>query len=338
MSFRAQSETVIFIHAGWRSGSTYVWSKLRRNQALCCYYEPLHERIAGITVETITAAAEPERSRFLRHPIQTANYFAEYQEFLSSNMRFSADLSYDRFLLAPNQKDEKLYNYLEALIETALLTNRRPIFCFCRSQMRVGWMRNHFKGTHIAQIRNPIDQWASFNVESYFSQKTLLIALKLRARHPQSFMHIKTFERFAKEVEKRPYLPVEHIVDFFLKKEDVFEVFLVIWIASALQAISYSDYVLDIDLLSSDLNYRSATQNWFDAIGCPIEFNDCNSPSIARGALADRAAMFDSAVNAIRSNASQLMMVDPAAVKIHSHSLSPITKNLLDAAVKSTEA
>ncbi len=33
----------MFIHAWWRSGSSYVWSKLRANQSLICYYEPFNE-------------------------------------------------------------------------------------------------------------------------------------------------------------------------------------------------------------------------------------------------------------------------------------------------------
>ena len=333
MSFATQSEKGIFIHAWWRSGSTYVWSKLRRNQALCCYYEPLHEKIADITVKTIMESPEPERSLFLRHPIQNANYFAEYQEFLGSNTRFSDDLSYNRFLLATNQEDPKLLRYLGTLIDAAFLSNRRPILCFCRSQMRVAWMRKHFGGIHIAQIRNPIDQWASFNVEPYFPRKTLMIALKLRNQHPLSFVHIENFDRFAKALEKRPSLPVENIVDFFLTKDDIFAVFLIIWVASALQAISYSDYILDIDLLSKDTDYRFSTTHWFETVGCPTEFADCNSPSAGGSIAPEIAEAFEKAVDAIRSNASQLVITDPSVVRKQFLSLSPVAQRLLDAAV-----
>ena len=36
----------LFIHAWFRSGSTYIWSKLRNDEKLICYYEPFHEVLA----------------------------------------------------------------------------------------------------------------------------------------------------------------------------------------------------------------------------------------------------------------------------------------------------
>ena len=59
----------IFIHAWWRSGSTYIWSKLRENESCRCYYEPLHEKIAGLNLAAIEGPAEVSVSRALRHPI-----------------------------------------------------------------------------------------------------------------------------------------------------------------------------------------------------------------------------------------------------------------------------
>src|SRR5882762_10222133 len=102
----------IFIHAWWRSGSTYIWSKLRANASSVCYYEPLHERLASLTPDIVEASPEIDRSMALKHPVQTKNYFAEYGDLLrAQNLKFLPELSYDRYLLMPEQKDEKLRAY-----------------------------------------------------------------------------------------------------------------------------------------------------------------------------------------------------------------------------------
>src|SRR5262245_21639717 len=123
----------LFIHAWWRSGSTYIWSKLRENEFCSCYYEPLHERLANLTLETVDASPEIGRSKTLRHPVQTKNYFAEYGELLQSqNLKFFPELSYDQYLLIPGQRDERLHDYLEGLVESSRRRRLKPILCFCR--------------------------------------------------------------------------------------------------------------------------------------------------------------------------------------------------------------
>lgn len=326
----------IFIHAWWRSGSTYIWSKLRDNEAYVCYYEPLHERIDHLSAEMIEASPETARSITLRHPIQTKNYFAEYAALLSSkNHGFSPELSYDHYLLMPEQRNENLCAYIQGLIRGASDQGRTAVLCFCRSQMRSAWMKKTFGGTHIAQIRNPVDQWASFNVEPYFANKMLSIALKLRTQHPLAFVHIEAFERFAVHIAKRPLLPVEELYGFFLTQKDVCAVFLVIWIASALQSVSYCDFILDIDLLSTNLQYRARTTAWFGTVGCQIDFSDCAIPSSDK--ILEPKEPFDplmrEALKAIRSNASSLVLVSPNEIKKRLASLSDASGEVLLSAV-----
>ena len=62
------SEDPIFIHAWWRSGSTYIWSKLRENKSCRCYYEPLHEKIADLNVAAVKASPDIDVSRALKTP------------------------------------------------------------------------------------------------------------------------------------------------------------------------------------------------------------------------------------------------------------------------------
>src|SRR4051812_35359104 len=122
----------IFIHAWWRSGSTYIWSKMRGNESCLCYYEPLHERLASLPPHIVEASPEIDRSTALRHPVQTKNYFAEYGDLLrTENLKFFPELSYDEYLLIPGQSNETLRAYIENLIEASKAAHLKPILCFC---------------------------------------------------------------------------------------------------------------------------------------------------------------------------------------------------------------
>lgn len=334
------SENPIFIHAWWRSGSTYVWSKLRENKSDRCYYEPLHEKNAVLNLAAIKASANVEASVALRHPIPKKHYFAEYAKLLRSNsLHYSPDLAYDRYLLLPGQADDKLRKYLDGLISSASAADRRAILCFCRSQMRSAWMKEVFGGIHVAQIRNPADQWASFGIDGYFAANMMIIALKLRNLHPQAFVHIEPFERFAQQLAKRPSLSVELVGEMvskhFVNQRDWLDLFLVIWIASALQAIAYCDYLLDIDLLSTDLDCRNDTSKWFDSIGCSGDFSDCSLPSSIEPdlGLPSFRRTAEDAASAIRSNASSLVVTDPTIIENWLPSMSPLSRWMLSLAL-----
>lgn len=326
----------IFIHAWWRSGSTYIWSKLRENESHRCYYEPLHEKIARIDVATAEQPSETELSQTLRHPVVEKNYFAEYVDLLrSGSLRYAPELAYDRYLLRPDESDEKLRNYLSGLISDANSAERRAILCFCRSQMRTVWMRKTFGGVHIAQIRNPVDQWASFKINPYFSISMIIIALKLRKLHPRAFEHIEPFERFAQHLSRRPSLPAELISNQFVLQRDCLDVFLVLWIASALQAIAHCDFVLDIDLLATDLNTRKASSTWLNSIGCSVDFSDCSLPTST--VLHVHSPVFErtvkDAASALRSSATSLLITRPKVLQQKLRSLSSVSQWVLKLAM-----
>jgi hypothetical protein len=108
-------------------------------------------------------------------------------------------------------------------------------------------------------------------------------------------------------------------------------VFLVIWIASALQAASYSDYVLDIDLLSSNPSNRKAASDWLQALGIPIDFSDCASPSSGKLPVSadEFEQMLQDAATAIRSGAAPLVIAEPDVIRKRLASLSPLSSKVL---------
>ncbi|HSI55720.1 MAG TPA: hypothetical protein VK981_17255 [Ramlibacter sp.] len=297
----------IFIHAWWRSSSTYVWSKLRSDTSLMCFNEPLHERIARLDADKALKPMRASYSKMLRHPYVEKGYFTEYFELDPQGPRlYKAELAYHRYLLRPDERAPGLHAYLSSLLAMTEGANRRAVLCFTRSQMRSAWMRDAFDALHIAQIRNPRSQWKSFHIDSYFLQRLALAALRLHSRQPAAFQHIAPFRN-------RPAGTAD-TAQFTLSDRDLCRVFLLFWIASTIQSITASDFVLDVDRLAAEPDYRTQASSMFADAGCTLDFDDCETPKPDdEGADARVAfgALVDEAVAALKSHASALIVQGP---------------------------
>lgn len=322
----------IFIHSWWRSSSTYVWQKLRQDVSLQCFYEPLHEGIASLNVNAILSGPEVSLGRMLRHPTAEKHNFFEYLEPVrSGTLRYTPDLAYERYILRREQADAGLFAYIDGLISVAAGNARRAVLCFCRSQMRSAWMKENFAGTHIAQIRNPFDQWVSFQVNPYFIARMMGLALSLRKLHPGAFTHIEDFELQAKEHSNRVGHQRNDPGPKPLSKRDVFRIYMLIWIASSMQSISNSDFVLDVDLLSNNPDYQKLSASKFQSLGCKIDFSDCLAPhseSLGIGSPGIREAV-DDAIRAIKSNAQSLAIFDAEAISKSLLALGPASREIV---------
>lgn len=327
----------IFIHSWWRSSSTYVWLKLRQDASLQCFYEPLHEGISGLNVNAILSGPEVSLGRMLRHPAAEKHNFFEYLEPVrSGTLRYTPDLAYERYLLRRDQADPGLFTYIDGLISVAAGNARRAVLCFCRSQMRSAWMKENFAGAHIAQIRNPFDQWASFQVNPYFINSMMSLALLLRKSHPGAFAHIEGFERQARALSNSTGPRRSDPGLKPLSKRDVFRIYMVIWIASALQSISSSDFVLDVDLLSNDPDYQKLSARKFQSLGCTIDFSDCLAPHAENSGIGspEIKEVVDDAIRAITSNAKSLAIFDAEAISLRLPALSPASREIISLAAQ----
>ena len=322
----------LFIHAWFRSGSTYIWSKLRNDEKLICYYEPFHEVLAEKTLlEQIERHKPVETSLALKHPFQQRHYYDEYKKLLMKDqLNFTSDLSYRNYFLLPNQEDIPRYKYIQTLISHAFNEDRLPVLSFCRSQMRSAWIKQKFQGTHIAQIRDALSQYESFGVQPYFRNTMIKIALDLRRDNPACFAHIGHFDRFAEAFEKRPDLPADQLYEYFLKPDDFLAIFLVIWMLSVLQSISCSDLTLDIDILANDASYRSQVRDWFAAVGCFVDFADCSIPLTTSFDKDKAMRMITEAGRAFRENSCSVLLYDPSKIAIGLKYVSDRSRKAID--------
>jgi hypothetical protein len=155
-----KGKRLIFIHsAGWRTGSTYLWSKFRELPNVVAFYEPFNHLLACTKKEDIDRWATPHG-----HPKNIDKpYFEEYRNLIRSEggvELFKEEMSYNNFFERTDLINREIDLYLENLIRKTD-RNKRIVFAFNRSVGRLPWLRRKFSSPHIFQYRNPKDQWVS---------------------------------------------------------------------------------------------------------------------------------------------------------------------------------
>jgi len=260
----------VFVHSWFRSGSTWYWAKFRSDPRFRAYYEPLNEELPLWTPERLETA--PARAfDGDNHPSLKKHYFYEYRDLIASGrLQFDKSISYDRYFLNEDDQDDALKKYLSGLISHAETSDQRPALCFCRSQMRALWMKANFGGLHIAQIRNPWDQWVSFGKHPYFKNRVLLTAYCIEKRWPGCFSHVSGFRQLVEAWDNRRQATLSDL--------DCFAAYMTIWIASTAQAVLASDIVVDVDLLGADPAIRGEIEEALKQNGLPFDLSDCKPP------------------------------------------------------------
>jgi len=90
----------LFLHSGFRTGSTWIWQKFREHENTVAFYEPFNEQLRHLALEDIeNQKAISWRSR---HPQQVGSYFEEYKPYIDSGggiAGFPADFVEENFLL-----------------------------------------------------------------------------------------------------------------------------------------------------------------------------------------------------------------------------------------------
>jgi len=260
----------VFVHSWFRSGSTWLWSKFRDDSRYIAFYEPLNEELPLWTPQRLdrTPARAFEGDS---HPELDRHYFYEYRDLIASEkLGFEKSLSYERYFLNDDETDAALRSYLDRLISSAENAGSVAALCFCRSQMRANWMRKNFGGIHIAQIRNPWNQWLSFGKHQYFRNTVLLTAYCLEKHRPGSFSHISGFSDLFAAWNTGHTARIGEI--------GCFTAYAVLWIASAVQAIAASDIVIDMDLLGSGKAVSDRISDELRERGLPDELSDYQMP------------------------------------------------------------
>ena len=257
----------IFLHTGWRSRGTWIWSALRRDPRAMAFYEPLHEVLTTLTPAAIDIM-RPE-SWASGHESMSP-YWAEYRPLLrrgSAGMPGAREeFGVDQAFQAPTASSPDLADLIARLLDHAEASGHVPVLKFCRSLGRVTWMRATFpEAQHIVLLRRPDAQWASARLQCeahgnpYFVLMPLLVLARnatdpvvaricrvlrapvLRLRRDTLAGDLELCQRQARQ----------------LTWEDRYRGFLAYWLAGIVSALAADVRVVDSDMLVWSQPYRT---------------------------------------------------------------------------------
>lgn len=175
--------------------------------------------------------------------------------------------------------------YVAGLLRAADAARLRPVFGFCRSLGRVGWLKERFGGCHVVSLRDPVQQWLSCSSyrrdrgDPKFELNHLAILALAPPDHP------------AAAVARELALPSLRDAKLSLVFETLrqrcaplpdrlsYRAFVAVWLLGHLHALEQADLVLDMDLLGADEAYRSrAGRHLAAASGLPVDLEGCRLP------------------------------------------------------------
>lgn len=275
----------VFLHGGWRCGSTYVWNKFRAHDAVLAFYEPFNERLARCTARAI--AGDTQRAWNSRHPQLTAPYFAEYLPLIDHRgvTRYEERFALRRYFV-PTQQPLEEAAYLASLLRLAETSGKQAVLGFSRSLGRVGAIKRIFGGCHVVLIRDPVQQWLSarryrMQHDSPYFELGHIMILALAPR-------LSLAGRIARWL-KIPHLRIGSFGHQYrllrrrfepLDDELSYRAFIAVYLLSYLHALPHADVLIDVDRLSRLSPYaRMTSSELLDAAGVDLDFADCELPA-----------------------------------------------------------
>lgn len=304
----------MFLHSGWRCGSTYLWNKYRAHDDVLAFYEPFNERLACSSSATILR--NTEHAWDSHHPHLSTPYFAEYLPLISGSgvARYEERFAVRRYFVSAQQPlDEAAY--LASLLRLAEGTGKQAVLGFSRSLGRVGAIKRVFGGHHVVLIRDPVQQWLSARTQRlcyanpYFELGSLMIlALASRVSAAGRIARWLGLPHLGSGSFGHHYRLLRRRFDP-LDDDISYRAFIAVYMLSYSTALPHADLVVDMDLLSGCRPYAEAVgDELLQTTGVALDFSDCSLP-------ADHRIDTDVNVHAIQREVAERMLVDqPDAV------------------------
>lgn len=267
LSPAAERATALFLHSGWRSCGTWIWTALRDSTSVRGFYEPLHEDLAHLDRAAIDAF-RPESWGSGHSP--SAPYFTEFSRFLCRGRRgvmgFRRRFAFDSFFADPEASDPELFAYITSLVQSAQADGKLPALKFCRSLGRVTWMERHFPDAlHAVMLRDPMAQFQSGRVQLERDRNNYFVVAPfvIMARNAHHALLAEAMQRLL--VRPPPQLPgglqVTRDACWYHVKRlgwvDRYRGFLALWATSAITALSGEAFAIDADALVNDGPHRA---------------------------------------------------------------------------------
>jgi hypothetical protein len=288
MAVQLESEvapSAIFIHALFRTGSTYVWNKFRQLPHYVCYYEPFHQLLGGVTPDTVKNTLTLDY-KAAGHPQLDKYYFYEYEALLQESTPgvpfFRKEISFDWFCLSAGDTNPYQKRYVDFLIQGA--GNKIPLFQFNRTALRSGWFKSFYPGAlNVYLYRNPRDQWQSYRAieartgfDKFFIMDLIALSKNRENTLIRPLAHAIPLLKFHSAIYTDEELFYQNLCHVYGEKEK-YLIFYYLWLLSLLENALHADMLWDINALASDRTYRKKIQRWLAGKNIDaIDFGDCH--------------------------------------------------------------
>lgn len=272
----------ILLNAAWRTGSTWLWERFRRNPAYHCFYEPCHEGLLNHSPGRDEDWLEQRFPAVMRHPELDAPYYAEYPFLPGGGVPFfQKRFAYERYYLSADDEDFELQHYFHNLCRHARARSRIPLFQPNRLLLRSRWFCARFGALHVFLVRNYADVWIS--MRRYENQYFPAMVVRLIAQN-QSHEYFRPFTRhFPLPLFVDPDAEREFAFYRQVLLEDIrrgFACFYYFYVVTTLYNLHCADIIVDIDALAADSGRVRLLEQQFARRGIHVDLSGC---SIASG-------------------------------------------------------
>ncbi|MGF6552418.1 hypothetical protein [Paraburkholderia youngii] len=322
----------VFLHTGWRSAGTWVWSRLRELQGAAGFYEPLSNVLADLKLADVPASRPTLTSG---HPPLAAPYFDEYRPFLREDARgvagYDRRFSIDRFTREPDATFPPLQAYLRALGAHTIERGRVPVFKFCRTGGRLPWLKRAFaEALHVGVLRNPASQFASGWLLRQQWSNAFFVAAPFRVLGLNQIDPLVSEAIGVCGVRLPPLPPMPDdayalACEQFARTVDsdnAYRAFIALWILCALRMGEGVDLLIDMERLGESRDYATGLSAAFDArCGLAPDFTSARDLVVETRRSAARMTGIDGgALRAVHSAALKFLKarlgIDPAFVEV----------------------
>lgn len=259
---------IIFVHARWRTGSTFVWSRFRQSQGLVAYYEIFNEGLKDLAPSDVLRHAP--RNWNSKHP-DCSPYFAEFLPLIHAGggiVGGDPAMAIDLFIpkAGPRgQLSQAEIDYVARLIDHAERLKKVPVLTDTRTLARVTGLKTAFGGIHIVLYRNIFRQWASITEQAWnqndgFMQMTR--AQLLVNRHDPVISKL---------------VDVFSVDDFSVRNPNSFYLFAGLQLYLYSRAVDSADVIIDVTRLACEPEYRVGVEKRLGAEGIDVDFSGAKS-------------------------------------------------------------
>jgi hypothetical protein len=277
----------VFLHTGWRTGGTWLWSRFRALPGVTAYYEPLNTDIATLSHARINQLNGQHWRSY--HPILEAPYFEEFRPLLRTEAAgvrlFDTRFASENFFAEPDAELPGISDYLHLLLQNAAAQRRQPVLKFCDSLGRIGWMQRTFpQAIHIVLLRNPTEQFASARQQLVQHDNAFFLTMPwfLLGLHRDQPLVAAALRHLRVDLPPTRRGGSQGLdlqsCEIALRQtpaEDWYRLYLAFWIATNASVPSSVDLIINYDMLALSAAYRRQTEiEIMRLTGCAIDLDD----------------------------------------------------------------